>query len=189
LPLHYPVAHHVVGLPVGSGDDGVAKSDPPNPYDPFEAQGQWDLAYICHYPEPATKSRVIRTILSKYNRSIKDGQGFRSHQDYVERVKRLSNKGIRFHPYNVLPTESAPDWAPELITFWMRDSLEVVKSLVTDPRWSNDMRWAPEEAYNEAGERIYSELWTGNWWRRMQVCRLIGLNLLTMCSRRELQKI
>ena len=71
----------------------------------------------------------------------------------------------------------------------MRDSFEVVKSLVTDPRWADDMKWTPEKAYNEAGQRIFSELWTGDWWHRMQVCPLINLDLLTLCYRKQLHRI
>ena len=53
---------------------------------------------------------VLRIILPKYNRALGKGEGFRSYQDYTKRVKRISKTGIRFHPYNLRPSEAAPDW-------------------------------------------------------------------------------
>jgi hypothetical protein len=31
------------------------------------------------------------------------------------------------------------------------------------------MKWAPEKCFNSKGERVFSELWSGDWWWRMQV--------------------
>jgi hypothetical protein len=38
----------------------------------------------------------------------------------------------------------APFWAHHNISFWQRDSLEVLKSMVGDVRLAKDMKWAPE---------------------------------------------
>ncbi len=70
------------------------------------------------------------------------------------------------------PSKTAPPWAPLSIEYWQRDSLEVLKDIVGDVRLSSEMKWAPEKLYNTQGVRLYSELWTGDWWWEKQVVQL-----------------
>jgi Plavaka transposase len=154
-------------------DDQSREAREENPYAPFDNAGQWDLVYSCLYPERLSNKRIKRIVVNKYNRAL-EGSGFTSLKDFDKRVKLLSSKGVPFRTWNIKPGSSAPKWAPQLMEVWMRDTLDVVKRLVGNPRWANDMKWAPEEAYNENKERIYSELWTGNWWKRMQVYLLFN---------------
>ena len=56
-----------------------------------------------------------------------------------------------------------------MVQFWYRDSLDVLKEILEDVRLAKDMKWAPERLINADGERLYSELWTGDWWPRIQV--------------------
>lgn len=149
-------------------DDQNGKSGHENPYWPFENEGQWDIVFGCLYPERLSNKRIKRIAINKYNRAL-HGDGFESLQDFKKRVKLLSSKGVAFRVYQFTRTKSAPEWAPLTIDVWMRNTLEVVKQLVGNRRWANELKWASEEVYNEKNERIFSELWTGNWWKRMQV--------------------
>jgi len=69
----------------------------------------------------------------------------------------------------VKPGVDAEDWVPAQILFWSRDALPVVKELVGDEALAKDMKWSPAKLYNSKGERLYSELYSGNWWWETQV--------------------
>jgi len=52
--------------------------------------------------------------------------------------------------------------------FWCRNSLEVLKDILEDESLGNDFVWAPCKSFDQDGNRVYSEMWTANWWWRMQ---------------------
>ena len=62
----------------------------------------------------------------------------------------------------------------EKLELWKRDPIECIKDLMANPLFSKHMRYAPERLYeDEAGEKpIFSEMWTGEWWEKIQVCVL-----------------
>jgi len=55
-----------------------------------------------------------------------------------------------------------------LLPYWHRDSLAVMHDILTDIDLANDMVWAPKKLYDRDGNRVYTELWTGDWWWSMQ---------------------
>jgi hypothetical protein len=59
----------------------------------------------------------------------------------------------------------------EVVTLYKRNIVEVVEDLIGNPRFANNMRYAPERQWTSSAKetRIYSEMWTGNWWWRTQV--------------------
>ena len=54
---------------------------------------------------------------------------------------------------------------------WKRDPVECIKDLMANPLFSEHMRYAPERLYeDDTGEKpIFSEMWTGEWWEKIQV--------------------
>jgi hypothetical protein len=60
----------------------------------------------------------------------------------------------------------------ERLFLFLRDPVECVKHLLADPGLSEGMTFVPQRVYTNKyqNERIYHEMWTGNWWWRMQVC-------------------
>ncbi|KAG8796343.1 hypothetical protein FRC12_000060 [Ceratobasidium sp. 428] len=74
-----------------------------------------------------------------------------------------------------------PKWVEESITvgegiyrrthtLFRRDILEVIQELLADPRFKRFMRFAPEQHWTSSERkcRMYGEMWSGNWWWRMQ---------------------
>jgi hypothetical protein len=84
-----------------------------------------------------------------------------------------------------------PEWKCEIITaqgdildengsrmvedleLWYRDPVECVRELLSNPAFKEYVCYAPERVYsdNEGKERIFDEMWTGDWWWEMQVGR------------------
>ncbi|KAG8690081.1 hypothetical protein FRC08_010677 [Ceratobasidium sp. 394] len=76
---------------------------------------------------------------------------------------------------------SGPKWTTEMVTVgegdyetkhivFRRDIIEVIKDLMSDPRFKRFMRYAPERHWtlHERKCWLYGEMWSGNWWWRMQ---------------------
>lgn len=88
-----------------------------------------------------------------------------------------------------LPT--GPDWTCEIVTaagnrldendelmseeleLWMRNPVECIKELMSNPAFRDHMAYAPERVYSspEGNEesRIFDEMWTAEWWWKLQV--------------------
>jgi hypothetical protein len=62
----------------------------------------------------------------------------------------------------------------ETFTIWHRDPVEAIKGLWKDPNLSPHMSFSPSKVYSDAtkSDRIYSEMWTGQWWHALQVINL-----------------
>jgi hypothetical protein len=63
------------------------------------------------------------------------------------------------------------DEGEEVVELWSRNSLDMVKILIGNPRFKNYMRFAPERQYTSESRinRVYGDAWSTNWWWRMQV--------------------
>lgn len=54
-------------------------------------------------------------------------------------------------------------------TFFYRDIVQCVEYLLAQPAYREEVVYAPVQEYNDAGERLYSEMHTGDWWWETQV--------------------
>lgn len=56
-------------------------------------------------------------------------------------------------------------------TVYLRDILAVVRQLIGASRFKRCMHYVPERRWTspERKCRVYDEMWTGDWWWRMQV--------------------
>lgn len=61
----------------------------------------------------------------------------------------------------------------EDLELWKRDPVDCIKELIGNPSFQNHVAYVPERAYTDkAGmNRIYDEMWTGDWWWETQVSR------------------
>jgi hypothetical protein len=59
----------------------------------------------------------------------------------------------------------------EILHLWKRDPVECIRELIGNPAFRNQMRFAPEKAYEdpEGKNRIFDEMWSGDWWWDLQV--------------------
>lgn len=59
----------------------------------------------------------------------------------------------------------------EELELWRRDPVECVRDLIGNPAFKESMAYEPEHVYTDAmgGTRVYDEMWTGDWWWKMQV--------------------
>jgi hypothetical protein len=59
----------------------------------------------------------------------------------------------------------------EPLEFYSRDAIECIRCLYGDPRFAQHLAFAPERHYTsyERTTRIYNEIYTGDWWWKVQV--------------------
>lgn len=96
--------------------------------------------------------------------------------------------------------ERGPDWSEETVNVttaegsesfvvYKRNPVDVVRHLLGLTRLRAHMRYGPERhttvTINGERIRVYSEMWTGEWWWRMQVCALNQRESIDLTSTRQ----
>ncbi len=61
----------------------------------------------------------------------------------------------------------------EILELWIRDPVKYVEELISNPIFKDYLAYAPKWAYNQIDggdmNRVWDEMWTGNWWWDTQV--------------------
>lgn len=63
----------------------------------------------------------------------------------------------------------------ENLEFWRRNPVELVQELIGNPAFKDSLRYAPERVLEKVKgrvQRVYSEMWTADWWWDVQVRQL-----------------
>ena len=95
---------------------------------------------------------------------IKPGTGFDSYNDFQRRIELLAKSyEDQWKCFILDPTEDWPQWAPQGLEVWKRDSLAALREQISDPCLAQDMKWAPEKLFNEKNERLYTDLFSADW--------------------------
>ena len=174
--LNFSPFHLIVGLPCSTQDvntEDVINNLTKRTFWPFNNPEQWELGRRLLFPKPKSQADVEHFAVEKNCLWFKQGTGFESYNDFKNRVQELGESRQIWSSMYVRPTEEAPSWAPCSVEFWMRNSLDVLREMVADVRLGKDMKWAPEKLFNERNERLYTDLFSGDWWWETQVYMVI----------------
>ncbi|KAG8737616.1 hypothetical protein FRC10_008018 [Ceratobasidium sp. 414] len=87
-------------------------------------------------------------------------------KDFEQEINSLP-RGPRWYRETI---KVAGDQGEEILDLWKRDILEVVQWLLSNPRFIEHTRYAPEWHYDSLDQksRVYDEMWSGNWWWKLQ---------------------
>ena len=103
------------------------------------------------------------------------GLSFRSNYQLNKLFEALPTAGPKWRSHIVKITGDlvGPDGKQltEDSEMWSRNILEVIQELLENVTYGKDMVFAPKYEYNDAEKtnRSYSEMWTGDWWKEIQV--------------------
>ena len=63
------------------------------------------------------------------------------------------------------------NWEGKELHLYYRNILELIQELLENPDFKDQMHYSPSKMYtdNSKSERIYSEMWSGNWWHETLV--------------------
>jgi len=99
-------------------------------------------------------------------------------------LKLVGRLGVSYHTVkdlnliiNNLPGRRPPFQCQDVLIgnenlqFHFRDVLLCVRAIYGDPEFAQDLVFAPERHYvdQERTQRVYSEMYTGDWWWSVQV--------------------
>ena len=75
-------------------------------------------------------------------------------------------------PGDLVDESGAP--LTEEVDLWLRDPLECIRDLLANPAFRDHLVYRPAEAYTSMQRqcRVFSEMWTGKWWYKLQVCQI-----------------
>jgi hypothetical protein len=79
---------------------------------------------------------------------------------------------------------------PRVQYMFVRPIIPLIREMLVNPAFKGRMKWAPERHYTSPDKkvRVHSNMWTTNWWWRMQVSILrhsTGTKKLTITFRRS----
>lgn len=97
---------------------------------------------------------------------------FGSARTLSSRVELLPDPGARWKMQEIIPIVGTPS---KPVNVFYRDPIGLIKYLMGNPKFAPGAEYAPRKAWevSDDGEiigRRYSELWTGDWVWRTQVC-------------------
>jgi len=69
---------------------------------------------------------------------------------------------------------------------WMRDPMAVLQEILDNPMIKDKVVWAPRKMYDQAGNRVYTDLYTTDWWWEMQVSTTYNSLLIQGNTRQNL---
>ncbi|KAJ7059609.1 hypothetical protein C8F01DRAFT_1232034 [Mycena amicta] len=177
-----PFLHPVTGTPTNAGRPLRAESTPfellreqlkrtgESKYTPFKDDEEWEVT------EWLTR-RVNQTGTDEYLKlktTRRQNLSFHNNRAFLKKV-------------DLLPT--GPEWVCHIVTIvgdrvengvpmqeevelWIRDPIETIKEIISDPSLKKNMAYAPERIYcaNPASEddRIIDEMWTADEWYELQ---------------------
>jgi len=87
----------------------------------------------------------------------------------------LLRTGPRWHYRDITITGDQTDEHGEVLTesveLWFRNPVECISELIGNPAFDGSISYVPERVYAdpEGRNRIYDEMWTGDWWWDTQV--------------------
>ena len=97
--------------------------------------------------------------------------------DKIKTRSELSKNKLKLLAHQLEPRLDRDAWREATVHFddrptkyYYRNPLELVTYMLSQPAYKDHLVYAPVKEYNADGERIYSELHTGDWWWRTQVC-------------------
>lgn len=92
---------------------------------------------------------------------------------FFKRIDSLPT-GPRWERTEITVTGDLVDEAGEALTeqleIWRRDPVELVKELIGNPAFHDNLRYEPVKVRNmRTGKRVFDEAWTADWWWNAQV--------------------
>jgi hypothetical protein len=174
-------------LPIGGEDS--------NKYAPFEDRLAFDWAHH-HYVELQSAKKKIGIGLDLWLVSVKSSQGldgtisWESAQDMFAAIDKINEGVVPWTTYMFRYTgpqpETPPAWMTRIYEFNVQDILAVLETLLASEEFDGHFDYIPYEEYNPDGNRIYSNLMSGQWAFTEAVCdskQACFQNLLTLNHR------
>ena len=153
---------------------------------PFTSQAQFETADFLF--KKAEMSQADTDILMRlWAATTSDGRApFLNHQEMLTTIDAINLGDIRWQSFSAkysgkVPPGNPPDWMLKEYTVYFRDSLSVVRSMISNPDFNGQFDYAPYREF-EDGKRRWTDVMSGNWAWKQAVWFILVLMISTDSS-------
>jgi hypothetical protein len=130
---------------------------------------QWLVAKKLAYGQIESNANIKKWGVESENPTFKPGDRFASVPDFHRHLDAMDQIGGLWTEGLIDRAADDDSWVPHQMKFWFKDSMEVLKDIVGNPKVVDHTKWHPERIIQKDGSRKYTEMWTGDWWWDVQV--------------------
>ena len=140
------------------------------PYSPFNGREDWDVAKFMH-DQSWTKGAVDLFLQNETFKAKFGGQlSYKNAEEWRQQISRIP-WGIQDDKFYVetFKIKSLVDGAkePEYMLMY-RDIVAAIRFLLGHKPFREHMVYAPVQVFTPNNDRVYSDMYTGDWWWNMQ---------------------
>ncbi|KAF8329950.1 hypothetical protein F5887DRAFT_1064242 [Amanita rubescens] len=173
----------------GTPCDSLGQDLPPNTpppvttqipsFDPFLDRADFELAefFYARNQTPAVQIDALMDIWA--SKSADQDPPFVDHKDLYSTIDNIPLGDVAWKAFSVsycgpVPAEGEgediPPWVKSEFEVWYRDPLAVLQSQLANPDFNQKFHAAPYREYDENGERVWSDVMSGNWaWKQADI--------------------
>jgi hypothetical protein len=157
--VYYPDAGNPHGDTFDLDDDEI------DPFRPFDSEQEYQLsrwAVKHHVTKAATNDLMAIPGMNDVSGAMSAYTLFKGVNTVVNDLQMNSwqRKFVSFD----MSKDGTKLTDDELTPFWYRHPVGCIEFLMKQPAYKEDIAYAPSREYNDAGERMYSEINSGDWW-------------------------
>jgi hypothetical protein len=104
------------------------------------------------------------------SKSADQGPPFIDHKDLYCTIDNIQLGDVTWKAFSVsycgpapVEGEDIPPWLKSEFEVWYRDPLAVLQSQLANPDFNRKFHAAPYREYDENGDRVWSDVMSGNW--------------------------
>ena len=136
-----------------------------NMYHPFTGIEEFELA--CTIIEQHITRATVTALMPKF-KSLPIGS-FTSYHTLRQKVLRTHDPNLSDSWLQGEITYDLDSGKKEELVFYWRSPAQIIRHLVREPIYKDDLIFAPVQEFNSAGKRIYHDLYSADWWWEKQV--------------------
>ncbi|KAI0317890.1 hypothetical protein OF83DRAFT_1171609 [Amylostereum chailletii] len=165
------------------------------PWAPFASEEEWKFAQWLQH-SGASQAKIDELLKSRMYRDCMDANpekysSFHNKESFFEVIDHLPGPRAQWKLIEIMFEGNELDTCgkpkKESVDVWARDPVEVIADLMANPAFKDHMAYAPVEKFEEHepvnpsptdrpddhddeedGDFVIDEMWTTDWWRRVQ---------------------
>ena len=99
---------------------------------------------------------------------------FKDHRDMYKKIDDIKKGDVPWKEFSIIYTgekkpvkDKIPTWMDDRYTIYYRDPHQVVKDMLKNPDFKDEIDFGPVKESNTDGDRLYGNFMSGNWaWRQ-----------------------
>ncbi|KAI0693039.1 hypothetical protein C8T65DRAFT_586080 [Cerioporus squamosus] len=141
---------------------------------PFKDRVSFELAELL-YQKEQMPAKNIDALLNLWTASLlhhREPAPFKNHDDLYDTIDNISVGDVRWQSFKLSyggekPNTRVPSWMTDMHTVHFRDPHAIVKQMLANPSFKDEIDWCPVREFGPDGERRLKNFMGGDWaWRQ-----------------------